>query len=109
MWRLFRVWSVARVSGEIPVAVCSGTSIGKVAAQCALCGSVSIGLKHLMVEYGGCGDSRQEVAVTGAEGLLQWALRGESDMAFLAVKVKFVGLCAAGFVKAMPVTAAAES
>ena len=89
------------VSAEIPVLVWSGTSIGKVAAQCSLCGSVCIGLKHLLVDCGRCGDLRQEAAGAGVEGLLQWALRGENDMALLGVKVKFVRLCAARFVKAM--------
>ena len=101
MWRLFRAWSVARVTGEIPVVVWTGTSIGKVAAQCLLCGNVCIGLKHLLVDCIGCGDLRQEAAAPGVDSVLQWALRGENDMALLAAKVKFVGLCAARFVKAM--------
>ena len=85
-----------------------GTSIGKVAAQCSLCWSVCIGLKHLLVDCGRCGDLRQEAAGAGVEGLLQWALKGENDMALLAVKVKFVGLCAARFVKAMARKAVSE-
>ena len=101
MWRLFRAWAVARITGEIPVVVWINGRVGKVVAGCPLCGESCVGLRHLVQCCDACGDLRVGLADGRMEGILEWALSGTDDLVQLSRRVKLVGFCAARFVYAL--------
>ena len=103
MWRLFRAWSVARVTGEIPVVVWKGVAVGKVVALCPLCGECCVGLRHLVCICSACEDLRRGEGSLCRGQLFTGALGGTNDLEQLRAKVKLVGLCAARFAHAIVV------
>ncbi len=96
MWRFFRAWGLASITGKIPVVVWDGASLVALMAECPLCGGRGVGLRHILGECKTNEDLRQGLPEVRGVEFLRWVLvGGTSDMGILTKKTKYVGLCVA--------------
>jgi hypothetical protein len=94
MWRFFRAWTIARITGRLPLCVWDDQALEAVLARCPACGMNVVGLRHVLCNCVFNADLRHALPFVEG-GLLQWSLTGCRDVATLRMKVRFVGLCCA--------------
>jgi hypothetical protein len=98
LWRFFKAWCVARAVGGVPLAVWGRGGVPKVMARCPACGSVLVGLRHMIEECPATATYRRCLPEDARPVTLRWALMGCADVNVLRLKIRFFGLSVARLV-----------
>ena len=94
VWRFFRAWCAARVSGgAIPLAIWGGREMPLQLAACALCGTRAVDLRHILETRPGTSSYTARLPAPARTNVLHWTLAGSEDEAALKPRVLHLGLC----------------
>jgi hypothetical protein len=101
MWKFFRAWSVARITGSLPLAVWGYRGLPRLLPYCPCCAAIMIGLAHVLAECPATDCCRRLLPALANGSWVDWCLRGSADVPTLRLQVKLLGLCMATMAHAL--------